>query len=108
MPAQRSSRHTLPDGRATRSRISVLFLSRHPPAGCSRRLRNGEDEQVMGLYTMIADNLATPFQTEVLGVEVTVGDIRPDRAQYDRRSLFSRGVRADDQPPRPSPADATT
>ena len=29
----------------------------------------------MGLYTMIADNLATPFQTEVLGVEVTVGDI---------------------------------
>lgn len=36
---------------------------------------NGEDEQVMGLYTMIADNLATPFQTTVLGVEVTVEDI---------------------------------
>jgi hypothetical protein len=29
----------------------------------------------MGLYTMIADNLATPFQTTVLGMEVTVGDI---------------------------------
>lgn len=36
---------------------------------------NGVDEQIMGLYTMIADNLATPFQTTVLGVEVTVGDI---------------------------------
>lgn len=36
---------------------------------------NGEDEQVMGLYSMIADNLATPFQTTVLGVEVTVEDV---------------------------------
>jgi hypothetical protein len=36
---------------------------------------NSEDEQVMGLYTMIGDNLATPFQTTVLGVEVTVEDI---------------------------------
>lgn len=36
---------------------------------------NGIDEQIMGLYTAIADNLATPFQTTVLGVEVTVGDI---------------------------------
>ena len=36
---------------------------------------NGVDEQVMGLYNMIVDNLATPFQTVVLGVEVTVGDV---------------------------------
>jgi len=36
---------------------------------------HGEDEQVMGLYTTIADNLAMPFQTTVLGVEVTVEDI---------------------------------
>jgi hypothetical protein len=36
---------------------------------------NGEDEQVMGLFTMIADNLAMPFQTTVLGVEVTVEEI---------------------------------
>ena len=34
-----------------------------------------EDEQVTGLFTMIADNLATPFSTTVLGVEVTVEDI---------------------------------
>ena len=31
-----------------------------------------ESEQITGLYTMIEENLAVPFQTSVLGVEVTV------------------------------------
>jgi hypothetical protein len=31
-----------------------------------------ESEQVVGFLTMLEDNLAIPFQTEVLGVEVTV------------------------------------
>jgi hypothetical protein len=31
-----------------------------------------DDEQLTGLYTMIDDNLAVPFTTQVLGVEVTV------------------------------------
>ncbi|GAA2218587.1 calcium-binding protein [Micromonospora olivasterospora] len=31
-----------------------------------------DDEQLTGLYTMIEDNLAVPFTTQVLGVEVTV------------------------------------
>lgn len=31
-----------------------------------------ESEQVTGLYTMIEDNLQLPFETEVLGVQVTV------------------------------------
>jgi len=31
-----------------------------------------DDEQLTGLYTMIADNLAVPFTTQFLGVEVTV------------------------------------
>jgi len=31
-----------------------------------------EDEQLTGLYTMIDENLAVPFTTQVLGVEVTV------------------------------------
>jgi len=31
-----------------------------------------ESEQVTGLYTMIEEYLAVPFQTSVLGVEVTV------------------------------------
>ena len=39
-----------------------------------------EDEQRTGLCTMIADNLAVPFTTLVLGVEVTVHsvDLRGD------------------------------
>ena len=32
----------------------------------------GESEQTVGFYTMIEDNLAVPFDTEILGVEVTV------------------------------------
>jgi hypothetical protein len=32
----------------------------------------GESEQTVGFYTMIEDNLAMPFRTEMLGVEVTV------------------------------------
>ena len=38
-----------------------------------------DDEQIAGLYTMIADNLAVPFTTQVLGVDVTVRrvDLRP-------------------------------
>jgi hypothetical protein len=33
------------------------------------------DECETGFFTMIADNLALPFQTRVLGVDVTVDDI---------------------------------
>jgi uncharacterized protein (UPF0262 family) len=32
----------------------------------------GEDEQLAGLYTMIEENVALPFGTTVLGVEVSV------------------------------------
>jgi hypothetical protein len=32
----------------------------------------GESEQITGFYTMLEDNLAVPFQTDILGVEVTV------------------------------------
>jgi len=32
----------------------------------------GESEQITGFYTMLDDSLAVPFQTEILGVEVTV------------------------------------
>ena len=35
----------------------------------------GEDEQLVGFYTMIEENLALPFTTMVLGVEVTVESI---------------------------------
>lgn len=33
------------------------------------------EEQAAGLYTMIQDNLATPFQTQVLGLDVVVKDV---------------------------------
>lgn len=39
-----------------------------------------ESEQATGLYTMIEDNLALPFETTVLGVSVTV-----DRVDLTRR-----------------------
>jgi hypothetical protein len=32
----------------------------------------GESEQITGFYTMLDENLAVPFVTEMLGVEVTV------------------------------------
>lgn len=34
-----------------------------------------EDEQLSGLFTMIQDNLAVPFNTEVLGVQATVREV---------------------------------
>ncbi|MDT0453657.1 calcium-binding protein [Streptomyces hesseae] len=35
----------------------------------------GEDEQLTGFYTMIADHLALPFETTLLGVTVTVASV---------------------------------
>ena len=35
----------------------------------------GDDEQLTGLFTMIEEQLAVPFTTTVLGVEVTVRKI---------------------------------
>jgi len=32
----------------------------------------GESEQLVGLYTMIEDHLAVPFETTLLGIPVTV------------------------------------
>jgi hypothetical protein len=43
----------------------------------------------MGLYTMIAENLAAPFRTIVLGVEVTVEDID----LTDRNTIVARCAR---------------
>jgi hypothetical protein len=34
-----------------------------------------ESEQAVGFYTMLEEHLATPFKTEVLGVEVTVARV---------------------------------
>lgn len=36
----------------------------------------GDDEQLVGFHTMIEDNLALPFTTRVLGIEVSVEGIK--------------------------------
>ena len=35
----------------------------------------GDSEQTTGFYTMIDDNLVVPFETEILGIKVTVDRI---------------------------------
>src|SRR2546425_8224934 len=70
-----------------------------------------ESEQATGLYTMIEDNLALPFETIVLGVRVIV-----ERAQLTRRDEIVAGCRRAGvrhnipllhlSPPSPRPAGA--
>lgn len=40
-----------------------------------------ESEQITGWFTMVADNLAVPFETMVLGVQVTVERIELNRSE---------------------------
>lgn len=67
-----------------------------------------EEEQVSGLYTMIVDNLVVPFQTTILGVDVTVEDIvmtgRGQIVARCSRGAFEQAVSALDLPlPTPPP-----
>ena len=71
----------------------------------------GEDEQAMGFYTMIADNLEMPFVTSVLGVDVTVEDIDLGEdnsiAAICARDGIRQAIRVVDLPlPEPPPAGA--
>jgi len=70
-----------------------------------------EDEQVSGLYTIIVDNLAVPFRTTVLGVEVTVEDIdltgRNHIVAHCSRGAFRQAISVLDLPlPAPPPEGA--
>ena len=51
----------------TRSKAQLDALVEEATVDCYN-----EYEQLTGLFTMIEDNLAVPFPTQVLGVEVTV------------------------------------
>jgi hypothetical protein len=55
-----------------------------------------EDEQVMGLFSMIVDNLALPFETIVLGVGVTVDSVdvsdRGDIVAICSRGRFQQSI----------------
>ena len=50
----------------------------------------GEDEQLAGFYTMIEENLALPFITRVLGIEVTVEGI--ELTDWGIAAICVRGV----------------
>jgi hypothetical protein len=63
-----------------------------------------DSECVTGFYTMLDDHLAVPFQTEVLGVEVTVTGTE----LTDDGALHSRTLAAADPDPGPAAADPTT
>lgn len=70
---------TMPGGHGTATTLAVMAeLSR---ADLDELVEEaivdayGEDEQLTGFYTMIEDNLALPFTTWVLGVEVSVEGI---------------------------------
>ena len=66
----------------------------------------GESEQTVGFYTMIEDNLATPFKTEMLGVEVTV--IRIDITDDDHIVAVAPEARRSKPDPRPALAKSST
>jgi hypothetical protein len=50
----------------------------------------GDDEQLVGFYTMINDNLAVPFTTTVLGVEADV--VRVDVTDSGIVAICVRGA----------------
>lgn len=70
-----------------------------------------ESEQLMGWFTMIEDNLAVPFETSVLGVDVTVERIDQDRDEriiaICRRGRETQALAIQDLPlPSPPPEGA--
>ena len=89
---------------ATKSRLTARSKARvpggRPPQLSKSKLRAlieeatvdayNESEQAVGFYTLIEDNLELPFQTEVLGVGVTV--VALDMADDDQIVAVCRRV----------------
>ncbi len=69
----------------------------------------GDSEQRVGFYTMIEENLALPFETQVLGVEATVTRIGLNDAE-EIVAICTRGRSRQTIPildlPLPTPAPA--
>lgn len=103
MPIKRKGR------RASSSRLSKGRLDRlveEAVVDCYN-----ESEQVVGLYTMIEDNLALPFETKVLGVPVIVERVDLTRSEeivaVCRRDGVRQTIQILDLPlPSPRPAGA--
>ena len=43
---------------------------------------NGDDEQRMGVFNEVTENLEVPFETKVLGMDVTVISIEMNDAEH--------------------------
>ena len=74
----------LPSPGEARSKQQLDVLAEQATVDCYN------DEQLTGLYTMIADNPATPLSTRVLDIEVTVENVDL-RDRYDIVANCSRG-----------------
>ena len=105
--------------RPTRRSVSDANTRRWPPT--KRQLRElidqalvdayGESEQRGGLFTMLEEHLAVPFETQVLGVPVTVERIDLTRSDEIiarcRRGKTRQAISILDLPlPKPPPAGA--
>ena len=71
----------------------------------------GESEQRTAIFTMIEENLALPFETEIIGVRVTVESVDLSRAEeiiaICRRGAKRQAISILDLPlPNPPPAGA--
>jgi hypothetical protein len=63
-----------------------------------------DEEQITGLFTMLEEHLALPFQTTGLGVTATVTKIDLTEGKRDRRDLPPRQSQTGDRGPRaPAP-----
>mgnify|MGYP001611193920 FL=1 len=69
----------------------------------------GESEQRTAIFTMIEENLALPFETEILGVRATVESVDLSRAE-EIIAICLRGAKRQAIPsldlPLPNPAPA--
>jgi hypothetical protein len=68
--ARREARHPRPSKRRLEEMIEAATVDCY-----------NESEQITGWFTMIEENLAVPFETEVLGVPVTVRRVDLDRSE---------------------------
>ena len=73
-PVKKTRPHQSTKSRPTKARLEALVEEATVDA-------YGESEQATGLYTMIEDNLALPFVTQVFSVEVTV--VKVDLTERD-------------------------
>jgi hypothetical protein len=86
---------------ATSARVQRLLES-------ARMDAYGPDEQLTGIATMVEDNLHTPFDTRVLGVNVTVDHVtvngRDELVAICTRGSYAQAISLADLPlPTPPP-----